>query len=322
MALASLAVLIGRGLSQALPGSITGLGEVIDRVSLAGAVLTQLGAALLSALALRSATLLLFTRPGHAALRFVSATATIVIVLMTLLAALLSHNQLAPHWSMLSAVVVAGTLSWSGASSLKSLEARAVGLIAMLAAIAATVHTLARIQALIAAQRASTMAFGVARGMATAGFVLELLCVAGACGWLLFPRNTWLRASAGVLLALAPAVALGASKDGSFALVTERLLAQLSAHPDPLVPELLRHTLELWGLAAVALCVVARVRSAELMFVLGLCLLGRASADIPLGALFLLNAALALQLHTAPAPERSQGGVEEGPDTAEGHESS
>lgn len=300
--LAALAVLIGRGLSQALPGTLTGLDPMIDRVSLAGAVLTQLGAALLAALALRSATLLLFTRPGQPLLRFVSAATATLVVMLTLFAALLSHNQLAPHWSMLAAVIVAGTLSWSGASALKRVDSRAVGLIAIFTATAATVHTLSRIQALIAAERASTLAFGVARAMATAGFALEVACVVAAYCWLLFPRSTAMRAGAGIVIAIAPAIALGATADGGFALVVERLLAQLSAHPDPLVPRLLRDSVELWGLGAVALSALSRTRPPELLLVLGLCLLGRASADIPLGALFLMNAALTLQLHVDPAP--------------------
>jgi hypothetical protein len=62
------------------------------------------------------------------------------------------------------------------------------------------------------------------------------------------------------------------------------------------VPEVARHALELWALLTVGACLLSRHRPVALLMALGLCILGRSSADVPLGAVFLINAALALQL--------------------------
>ncbi len=294
--LALIAVVVGRGLAQALPGTTTGIDELIHQVGLVGAIATQLCAALLAALAMRNVTLLLFTRAGQPLLKMVSGLTTAVVVVMTLFAALLSHNQLSPQWSMLSAAIVAATLIWAAATTLHDADKRAVGLICIGAALAALVHTLARIQALIAAERASSLGFAAARWIATLGFVFEFTCVAGVFIWMLWPRNTTVRALGATIIAVAPAVALGGLRESGAGLMVGRTLQRLSAHPDPMMPRLLRDSLEVAALGAVLLCVVSNARKGPLLMITALCLLGRASADIPLGAVFLLNGALALQL--------------------------
>ncbi len=303
--LALTAVLIGRGLAQALPGSIAGIDALIVRVGLAGAIVTQLGAALLAALAMRNATLLLFTHPGQPLLKLLSGASTAVVVLMTLFAALLSHNQVSPEWSMLAAAIVAATLAWSGAACLAKPEQRVVGMLGIGIAVTSLVHTLARIQALVAAERASSLGFAAARWMATLGFVFELVCLAGALTWLMWPRNTVTRSLGASIVALAPAVALGGMRESGLGLVVGRTLQQLSAHPDPVLPRLVRDSVEVAALGAVLLCVFSSARASALLMVVGLALLGRASADIPLGAIFLLNAALALQLLDDESPSEA-----------------
>lgn len=300
-ALALACVLIGRGLSRALPGSAAGIGEAIDRISLLGAALTQFGAMVLMTLAIRSATLILvgkFAAPGF---KVLSTVGTAFIAATTLFAALLAHNQLALFWSVALAVIVTSILGVSALTMLRTAEKRAVSLVALGIALTALVHTLARILALVAAEQASVLGFSFARGLATFGFGLELVCLAAAGAWLLAPPTPVPRAVGAVLVAIGPALALAASRDEGWGLVLGRTLEHLTAHPDPALPLIVRFTVELWGFAAVILCLVTRSRKSGLLGVLGLTLLGRASADVPLGAVFLLNGALALQLLPNPA---------------------
>jgi len=296
IALALTAVVIGRGLSQALPGAVSGIGEAIDRIQLSGAVVTQLTAALLAALAMRTAAVLLFTQFDRPLLSMVSTITTAMACLATLYSALLTHNQLAPQWSGLLAVCVGATLLWSATIVLGRARLRAVGLIAVDAASASLIHTFARVVALLTAEQASVVGFEAARGIATLGFALEIACIAAALTWLLARTAMGTRGAAALALLTAPAIGLATSRSETWAVITGRTLWQLSAHPDPMLPAMLKHSGELWGLIAVILCILIRTRSVALMFIVAMCLLGRASADIPVGALFLLNAALALQL--------------------------
>jgi hypothetical protein len=305
LALALLAVIVGRGLGQALPGSLTGIDTAIDVVETAGAIISQLCAALLTAQALRTNLVVVFTQPGQLVLKFGSTLTTLLVAVTTLFAALLTQNQLAVSWAGLGAVAVAGTLAGSGALALRQTGLRGVGLIVLAVACASLAHTGARVLALLAAERASLLGFGAARALATAGFVFEVLCL-GACWlWLLRPAPQWLRSAAATLAALALGAALLATREEGWGLVLGRTLEQLSAHPDPFIPTAARYALELWGLLTAALCLFTPQRSPALLMVLGLCLLGRSSADVPLGAVFLLNAALALQLgNLGPLVER------------------
>jgi hypothetical protein len=84
--------------------------------------------------------------------------------------------------------------------------------------------------------------------------------------------------------------------------VLGRTLEQLSSHPDPILPEFARNVVELAAIATAALCAFTAKRAPAAVMAVGMCLLGRASADIPLGSVFLLNAALALQLLPAESP--------------------
>ncbi len=304
VALALLAVVLGRGVAQALPGTFTGIDGAIEVVELSGAICSQLAAGLLTALAVRSAAFLLFTQTRRPMLTVATALTSGAVATMTLLAALLTHNQLATQWSVLLAGSVIVVLAWSGAQALARPVSRAAGLIAIGAAVAATLHTLGRVTALEAADRASVLGFGVARGLASAGSVVELGSIVGALVWLLSPRHTKLRASGSLLLALVPALALGATRDQGWGLVVGRTLEQLSSHPDPMLPTFVRNVIELTAIATAALCAMTTSRAAGPLMAVGLCMLGRASADIPLGSVFLLNAALALQLMPAE-PDRA-----------------
>jgi hypothetical protein len=310
VALALLAVIVGRGLGQALPGSLTGIDNLIGNVEFVGAWLTQLSAALLSAQALRSVLVHVVTHRGQAVWKIVASGTALLITLETLFSALLSGNQLAPTWAALSAYLVLGTLGLGAVLALGDRERRGLGLIGLLIVGAGGAHTTARLIALAAAARASSAGFDMARWIATLGFALEAVGLAASFIWLLKPENVVSKAVSAGLGLLAIAVAMQGLGTEGWGLVVGRTLEQLSAHPDPFVPRLVRYTVELWGLCAVIGCCVLPKRPPTLLMALGLCLLGRSSADVPACAVFLLNAALALhagrqsapaQMHTAPA---------------------
>jgi hypothetical protein len=296
VALALLAVIVGRGLGQALPGSLTGIDSMIGVVETAAALLTQLSATLLMAQALRTALLLLFTSNGNPLWKVVLGSTTLLMALTTLFAALLSHNQLAPQWTALSATMVLGTLAYSGALALQDRERRGLGLIVLGVACTGLLHTLARVVALVAASRASGEGFDLARGLTTMAFSFESVCLGASFIWLLRPQVSWLKTAIGVVGVLTVLGALFALRPDGWGFVAGRTLEQLSAHPDPFLPNVVRYTFELWGLLAALGCLVLPKRAPQLLMALGLCLLGRSSADVPIGAVFLLNGALALQL--------------------------
>lgn len=304
LALALVAVIVGRGLGQALPGSLTGIDRVISVVETAAAVVTQLCAALLTAGAMRTLLVVLFTQRTQLSLKVLSAATTSLVAVSALFAALLAQNQLAVTWSAASAMAVATTLVLSAGALFRrkaasgSLEAglRGAGLVASGVAVASLAHTLSRVLALFFAERASLPGFAVARGFATLGFALELAALVVTWIWLLRPETQRVRTLSAVAAVVALGLAIWSRADHGWGFVLQRALDHLSAHPDPWVPEALRHALELFALSTVVGCLLSRRRPVVLLMALGLCVLGRSSADVPLGAVFLINAALALQL--------------------------
>jgi hypothetical protein len=303
-ALALAAVLVGRGLSRALPGTVSGIGEAIDQIGVAGSILSQFGAMTLVALAVRGAAILLLTKGGQPGVKLLAAVGTAFVAVTSLFSALLAHNQLALLWSVTLAILITAIVATSALGSLQVAEKRAVALVALGVALTALVHTAARVVALLAAEQASMLGFTFARGLATFGFGLELSCLVAAGIWLLAPDPPAPRAAGAILILIAPALAVAATRQEGWGLVLGRTLEHLTAHPDPAVPRMLRYTAELWGVAAVGLCLAIRSRRGALMMVLALLLLGRSSADVPLGAVFLLNGALALQLLAPHGPDR------------------
>jgi hypothetical protein len=148
----------------------------------------------------------------------------------------------------------------------------------------------------MAAERASGAGFDVARAVATLAFSLESVCLGASFVWLLRPQLPAIKIGVGILGLALVGLAVFALRPEGWGFVVGRTLEQLSAHPDPMVPNLVRYTFELWGLCAALGCLALPKRAPQLLMVLGLCLLGRSSADVPLGAVFLLNGALALQV--------------------------
>jgi hypothetical protein len=302
MALALAAVVVGRGLSQALPGTAAGIDRLIAWVQLAGAHVSQLAAMLLVLLCGRLALLLLALKRGALGLRILSALATVAASGLAVVASL-TQARLSPEVIGVVAVSVLGALGWAAISSLRDTERRAIGLMLLATAFSAGLHSLARFIAFTASDHADASLFNAAQLIATAGFAFEFACLTCCFLWLLTPAAPWLRAASAVVVVCAPALALAADQTDTWQRLLRDTLQQLGSHPDPWLPSWLIRSVEISALGAAAIALVARARRAELLLVAALAVLGRASLDVPLGALFLLGAALVAQL---PIPGSSR----------------
>ncbi len=302
---ALLAVVIGRGLTHGLPGISTGMDSTIRVVEVVGAVLTQFSALVLVTLCARLIVLLVMLQ-RHIGLVVLSVFATGAASVATFLAALSNHVQLAPPFSVAVSALVVLALVGSGALALQVPAKRAAGLVLLAAASAAAAHTAARLVALLASEAANAAWFNVSRVISTSGFFLEMLCLTACISWLVAPKVVWVRAAAAVVVVCSPALALAADQPGEWQLALRRTLEQLSAHPDPLLPAWLQRSGEVLAIGATLLSASVFRRSAALCLAAGMAILGRSSPDVPLGAMFLLTAALSMQLLLVPPKPADQ----------------
>lgn len=297
--LALLSVVVGRGLAQALPGTRVGIDRVIGVTQLLGAHLSQLAALLLVMVCGRIVLLLVFARQGGLLLRTLSCLATLGASGLALVASL-TQERLAPTVLAVVSILAVSTLAWTGVGLVQRVEKRAVGLVLIAAALSAGTHALGRFINFVAGDRADASLFALAQVVSTSGFVFEVGCISSGFLWLLTARVTWLRAVTAVLVVCAPALALAADQPGTWQAMLKATLAQMGSHPDPLVPLWATRSAEICALGASSLALIAPRRRPELLFAVALALLGRASPDFPLGALFLISAALGAQL---PLPD-------------------
>ncbi|HEU4403809.1 MAG TPA: hypothetical protein VFS43_00735 [Polyangiaceae bacterium] len=140
-----------------------------------------------------------------------------------------------------------------------------------------------------------------ARVVATAAFALQALAVLVALVWLAtrrgrpFGLGTSLAMGASAALT-SVAAAAGAGRGGPWASVIGTGLYHLLQSPAPLVALSLRHFVALLGPALAATAALGRGRPASVRAALALMLVGGTDADVPLCALCLVVASLALVL--------------------------
>lgn len=296
MLLALMAVLVGRGVSQGWPGTLTGFDGELTLLSEVGAHLTQFSALVFIALATRLTVLLIVARAVPVSFQALAAGTCGSVTLIGLWSALSSSGRMATGLASTSAVLALLTAGSSGILALKYVGRRAASLVCLGCVTSGALHLAARWVALKATAGTSQVLYFGSQLVATAGGLVELMTLAAMFYWILKPSPTWLKAAAAIGLLCAPALALHADGSGTSAQLLRNTLEQLSAHPDPLFPAWLGRSVELWGLLAATCALVAYHRLASLTFVAGMAALSRSSADVPLYGVFLLAAALALQL--------------------------
>jgi hypothetical protein len=149
-----------------------------------------------------------------------------------------------------------------------------------------------------AVDRLSATEFRIAAALVTLGFALEVLLVAVAFACLAYrrPVRTAIFTAATIVLTLAVAwtVHVGTQSLAPTApVVVARAVSELLRPPAPLVPPAVRLTLEMASLVAVVASLVLARRSPPAALI-ALCLLARGSLDVPIPALLLVVASIAV----------------------------
>jgi hypothetical protein len=330
-----LAVVIGRALAQALPGSIAGYDGLVSLCLTFGAFCSQFFAVVGATLAIRAALWLALqnqpTLSGRAGwLRKVTSTAgkaalgcgALFVCAVVFVAAQPRVVTFGPVVLSLLSFGMAVLLGISASSALEPRNTRALSLIAAHAATAGLLHTLARLVAYQASTDGSLVQFEVARGLSTCAAIVECLLVAVSSVWLWRNSGSFTRALTSVLVLCAPAVTWNTPESG-VRLALVRSIEQLCPHPDPFLPTALRLSLEVVVLALACGAVVNTKGPRMSGLVVCFALLGRSSGDTPLGALLLLLASLALlvlvALETSPVPSASTHAISQPPTTSSVH---
>lgn len=311
-AVAICSVIFGRSLAQALPGSSSGLGRILEINRIASGFFTQLLAIMLVA----SATRLI----GHAwaahgvapRYRLFIAPAAVAVVTIVILASL--DTVVGPYTPEISILlgVMGGTVALNSAAACTKLPPlRVAGLSLWLIGVASIGQILSRLFALQASEAAHQGQFAAAQFVATAAVVLDALSIAVVFVWVVRrDRVPWYR----LLTAVAACFVLvntahrGASSGANtLQVVLWRSLAQLHREPSPVLPQMALDSIEVMALLlALVLLFYPRRASVELRACLGLIVLARSSTDIPLCAGMLVVGALGLSaLATAGTPDLS-----------------
>jgi len=175
---------------------------------------------------------------------------------------------------------------------------RAVGLVLALTALSGAFDFAGVRMSLSAVDRLSATEFRIASALVTCGFVLEVLLVAVAFTALSYRRPVrtivFTAATIALTLAVAWTVHLGTrAYAGTGSVIVARAVSELLRPPAPLVPAAVRLTLEMASLVAVVAALVLARRSPPAALI-ALCLLARGSLDVPIPALLLVVAAIAV----------------------------
>ena len=318
---ALLAVIFGRALAAALPGSRSGLGRILETSRLLGAFWTQLLAILIVLVGGRLAYVTWQDERLSAPYRvLVTPAATCVIVLVIAASFDFLMGPTTPEISLI--LGIAGTLVALYATSVcvRPTRLRASGITLALVGAASMAQVAARLLALQASDAALPRQYVVARWLATFATVLDAGALILTAIWLtiLWARSRYaLLASLGIAVTLGEMSQRGARPQASFAeVLLSRSLAQLHREPSSLFPRLFQDTQELFAILVVALLLwmPRNVTPAQRLSV-ALVLLARSSPDIPLCSGLLVTGALGLSL-LAVGPRAVESSVENQATTA------
>lgn len=286
---------LGRLLSPALPGSATGLETWIYHTNAIAAFVSQMAAAGGIAFALRSVGVAMSKAALGLTYRLVMFPATIVTSALVIGAA---GRVLTPEQNGALAVVVLVAAALSTPIALHLPETRAIGIVLGLTFASSSFDFAAKRLALDASETASHVMFARATKLATTALVFEVALIAAALTWLsrrVKGRALLLSAiSVGITIVLAWLLRLDLSGSAATAqLILARATGELLRGPHPLAPSALRLTIEIAGLVTAVTALVLS-RRAPIAPVLSLCLISRGAVDMPLPALLLMVASVAI----------------------------
>jgi len=307
---ALLAVVFGRSLAAALPGSRSGLYKILGISALLGGFFTQLLAVLIVVLCTRLAFITWQESRLSNAYRFFSApSACTVIVIVTAASFDFVVGPSTPEISLL--LGIAGTLVAVYASGviLMPSRLRASGIVLAFVAAASVAQVSARLIALQASEAALRTQYDVARGLASLATFLDALALAVTAVWLGLRwtkvGRTLLLGTLGLAVTVGELAQRGSRVQSGFAeVLLSRSLAQLHREPSSYFPRVVQDTQELLALL-LAVILLSRPRnvSPQQRLCLALVLLARSSPDIPLCSGLLVTGALGLSLLAADLTE-------------------
>jgi len=301
------AIVFGRALSVALPGSRTGLGKLLDINRFIGGFSSQLLAVLLVLVIGRLTVGLWQDSRLSLALRLTIVPAAALVVLLLTLAC--GDALMSPYTPEISLIMgIAGTLVAVNTlgPTLAPPQLRASGFVLVLVTGASVAQMSARLLALQASGAALPRQFVVARALASVASGFDALALLLVLLWLLllWPRGRIVIVSVAALAVVSSVLSHTGSRPGAglFSVLVSRGLAQLHREPSSLFPVGLQNIQELLALSLAPLLLwQPRDTSLGLRASLALVLLARSSPDIPLcsgllvaGALGLLNRSLCL----------------------------
>ena len=290
-----LSTVVAHVLSPALPGWRAGIERTIITTDRIGAILSQVGvvAGCLLAFGLLIETL----KDSRLSIGYrVGISPFVAAVITTAMAA--ATRPLPILLALVLSVLTAIIALTASVPTLMSEKTRGLGMVLGLAGIASVVNASARLLALRASQEALASLFDVARTLATIAMVLELGAWLIGMAWLSAKNVRRLAVFLGIAVFVAVAVGLmaaaGKSYDaGPWTVLASRAVGELTRHPRPFGPEMLRSVVELLELVGAATALASRSRGNVACTALGLALLARSATDIPILALGLCLAALA-----------------------------
>lgn len=297
--LALFANLFGRLLAPALFGAASGVWTMV--IQAVANVSSQVVAAGGVVFALWTVGVTLARTQLGVAYRMIVIPAAIATSALTMVAA--AGRVLEPELGGALAISAITAAAASAPLVLMLPSSRAVGLATTLTAVAGAFDFAGMRLSAEAIERGSVAWYRVASALATCGFLLEVLVVTLAVGWLSARRRgrAILLGTLSAVLALLMIWALrrtSTSSASTFEIVVARSLASVLRAPAPFVPPAARLMLDAasWVVAVAAL---GATRRAPLAPVLALCLIARGSLDIPIPALLLVVAAVALPAYGA-----------------------
>lgn len=292
-ALAALALVLGRGVAPALPGSQSGIARVIAIADKAAAFTGQV--LMIAGLLLAVRILVLTVRePALPAAYKILGLASGGLVITIALGAARATLDPGPVMIMALSGAVAALLAVP--VLVRPPRTRALGFVLALQGIASVVQLVARVLSMYASDQAITTLYQSARYLATAVFALDAASIVIALLWLCGSHSRRLLVLSGSLLLPALLVswmALAGASDAApmWQVVLSRMFGGMMRHPAPLLAPLLRYTIELFALFAAVSVLVSKRGSALLRSAIALAVLARASSDIPALALCLVISA-------------------------------
>jgi hypothetical protein len=184
---------------------------------------------------------------------------------------------------------------------------RAVGLVLALTALSGAFDFAGVRLSLWAVDRLSATQFRLASALVTCGFALEVVLVATALACLAHrrPSRTAIFTAATLVLTAVVGYAADAGNQpyaSTATVVVSRAVSELLRPPAPLVPAALRLILEMASLVA-AIGALVLARRAPPAALIALCLLARGSLDVPIPALLLVVAAIAVPAYAERAAD-------------------